>query len=352
MGNFNSVNSKHQEVSNSYGSVNELLRSGSRTDEGKRVLADIEVRSNNGRMDVSFTPKSVVSISDYAKDPVRFDPASFAKSLNDKGYAKVKDVAYAGGTAPIVVTQDGSSYLLMVRRDEKAPTNPNTLDALVGRGNSADPLVSLVGEAVEEVMFIDRKGRVVIPQFSQTELKGYNGHVHRTINKLSGRLAADWNVTISNVHAEVFVERMNTPFYLNGVPIGIGFSPVEDGCREASIFDFMLQPYVMKMPIGGLKETIWYETEHEVRGGVPERKSVLWKIKNGSDHSAAVIMFCNGERMGEWGSPHGYLQSAGLDPHMPLAPSTATMVHYLGIDFGFGTNGYMHPLDELIRSSD
>ena len=110
-------------------------------------------------------------------------------------------------------------------------------------------------------------------------MKAYNGHVHRTINRLSDRLADDWGVTIGNVHAEVCMERMNTPFYLNGIPVGIGFSPIEDGCKEASIFDMMLPSYVMRMPIGGLKETIWYETEHEARGGVPERKSILWKIQ-------------------------------------------------------------------------
>ena len=345
MGKFNT---EQRTVSDSHRPLTTLLRSG-RADESDRVLADIEIRSQNGRWEVMFTPKAVVSISTYSNNPVRFNPASFASSLRDKGYAKIKDVAYAGGTAPIVVTQDGSSYLLTVRRDEKAPTNPNTLDSLVGRGNSIDPLVSLVGEAVEEVLFLDGKGRVVMPQFSQTGLKAYNGHIHKTINKLSKRLASDREEEVGKVHADVCTRRIKDPFYLNGIPVGIGFSPLNDWSRGASIIDIMLPPYLMgKIPIAGFKETIEYETE----GMVPERQVVLIKIQNGSDHSPMVMSYRNGEKMDDYDSLEDYSKSVGINPKMPFAPSTATMVHHLGIDFGYGYNGYMRPLAALLREKD
>lgn len=346
MGKFNP---KRQASSDSIGSQRELPGE-TRTGERERVLGDISIRlEKSGRIEVIFKPKSVVLNPIYSRTPTVFDPWALAESLRSKGSAMVSNVAYAGGTSPIVGMSDGSSYMVTVRRDKKARVYPNTLDSLSGRGNSADPFVSILGEAVEEVMFMDKNDRVVIPQLSQTGLKAYNGHVHRTLSRLSDRLSVERDMPIKNVHADVRMARMNDPSYLHGIPVAIGFAPVVDWERKASIFDIMLQPLQLnRLPIAGFKETIEYETE----GRVLERQVVLLKIRSGRDHSPMVMVYHKGEKIGEYRSFERCLAAMGIDPERPFTPNAATIAQHIGVDFGHDSGSYMPTLASLLRSKN
>jgi len=340
------LNSKQLSSSDVIGPQSELLRN-ARASEQERVLGDISIRlEKSGRTTVTFEPKELVLDINYLKKPTEFDPRAMVESLRSKGVVTLNNVAYAGGTVLVVGSADGSSYMVTVMRDSGAPTYPNTLDSLSGRGNSANPYVSIIGEAVGEVMPKDDKKRVVKPQLSQTELKAYNGYVDRMMNDLVEKLSAETNTRVGTVSVEARMGRINNPSYLDGIPVAIGFAPAVDWDMKASIFDIMLPPLMLnRIPIGSFKETIEWETD----GKVPERQVVLLKIHNGSDHSPEVMAYHKGRKMGEWRSLERYSIEMGIDPERPFTPNAATIAQHIGVDFGHDSGSYMPTLAALLR---
>ena len=329
-----------------------------RVGEYDKVLVDItfskgKVNGGTEGYGVSFRPKGVIPDFRYHEDPTSFNAAEFAAQLYKDGSATIRNISYRGGGAQLLEDRNGSTYLLLVRRDDKAPFYPSTLDITAGRGNSGDPRLALIGEAIEEVLFIDNKGRVIIPQFSEHGLEVYNEHVCKTVKGLAGMLSLEKDCRKDTVIADAKHAKMKSPFYLCGVPIGVGFSSSKEFDPEnmlVSHVNIVLPPtylpfHILNEHILGFKETIAYETG----GDVPEREVVLVKI-SGSIDSPEVMLYKDEKMTGTYPSLAAYLKEVGIKTKTALTPDAETIINYLGLrPIDYDERYYIKPLTRLLR---
>lgn len=341
MGNSNAEHKASQSIHAQQGA---LLRHG-RAAEWERVTGDMSITRHGGRYEISFKPNAIMPHFAYAANPTFIDIDALAGALRKEGHAELKNVAYAGGTSPIVEGPDGSKYLVAVQRDNEAPHYPNTLDALAGRGNSPNILESLVGESVEEVLCIDGQGRVVVPQYLHEELGAYNAYVHDTIRSMSAKFALDRNAPVEYTSAGVSISELEEPFYLNGVPVGVGFfHHSEEWSAQATVVLLMLPPILLGTGIDTFKETLALETDKRAK----ERTVVLLRLDEGWDHAAPVIMYRDGKAVPYSSLPDYLSTKEGTNPHRPITPALATLLYHLRASFDLDRTGYLPPLSRLI----